>query len=62
MWHPYRRKWATEHKHHPLKDVAAAGGWSDVDTLLNVYQQPDPQTLRAVMSDPRRLSEGVAVT
>ena len=27
-WHPYRRKWATERKHLPLKDVAAAGGSS----------------------------------
>jgi integrase len=26
LWHPYRRKWATEPKHHPLKDVAEAGG------------------------------------
>jgi hypothetical protein len=23
LWHPYRRKWATERKHLPLKDVAA---------------------------------------
>jgi hypothetical protein len=23
-WHGYRRKWATERKHYPLKDVAAA--------------------------------------
>jgi integrase len=26
LWHPYRRKWATERKGHSLKDVAAAGG------------------------------------
>lgn len=24
-WHPYQRKWATERKHLPLVDVAAAG-------------------------------------
>jgi hypothetical protein len=27
LWHAYRRKWAIERKHLPLKDVAAAGGW-----------------------------------
>jgi hypothetical protein len=45
----FRRKWATERKTYPLKDVAAAGGWSDVHTLLTCYQQPDEQTLRAVV-------------
>ena len=41
LWHAYRRKWATERKHLPLKDVAAAGGWVDIETLLRSYQQPD---------------------
>ena len=41
----------------PLKDVAAAGGWNDVDTLLKVYQQPDRHTLLAVMSEPRKVSD-----
>lgn len=27
QFHPYRRKWASERKHLPLADVAAAGGW-----------------------------------
>jgi hypothetical protein len=43
LWHAYRRKWATERKHLRVKDVAAAGGWNDVDTLLKIYQQPDPR-------------------
>ena len=48
-WHPYRRLWATERKHVPVQDVAAAGGWNSVDTVLKVYQQSDPQgVLRAV--------------
>ena len=51
-WHPYRRKWATERKHLPLKDVAAAGGWKDVATLLECSQQPDHDTLRTVMERP----------
>lgn len=48
-WHPYRRLWATERKHVPVQDVAAAGGWNSVETVLKVYQQSDPEgVLRAV--------------
>lgn len=57
LWHPYRRKWATERKGHSLKDVAAAGGWQDTETLLKCYQQPDNETLLAVMSEERKLRE-----
>ena len=57
LWHPYRRKWATERKAHPIKDVAAAGGWKDVETLLTCYQQPDDDTLMDVMAEPRKLRE-----
>ncbi len=57
LWHPYRRKWATERKGHSLKDVAAAGGWQDTETLLQCYQQPDNETLLAVMSEERKLRE-----
>jgi integrase len=59
LWHPYRRKWATERKHHSLKDVAAAGGWKDTETLLRCYQAPDSETLLAVMSEERKLREVV---
>ncbi|HEY9383892.1 MAG TPA: hypothetical protein VIP80_10255 [Gemmatimonadales bacterium] len=57
LWHPYRRKWATERKGHSLKDVAAAGGWLDTEALLKCYQQPDNETLLAVMSEERKLRE-----
>jgi len=61
LWHAYRRKWAIERKHLPLKDVAAAGGWKDVNTLLQIYQQPDDAGVLAVMSETRKLRErGVA--
>lgn len=56
-WHPYRRKWATERKHLPLKDVAAAGGWKDASTLLKCYQQPDRETLLAVVTAPNKLRD-----
>jgi integrase len=53
LWHMFRRAWATERKDLPLKDVAAAGGWRDTSTLLR-YQQPDEDTLRAVVEYERR--------
>ena len=57
LWHPYRRKWGTERKHLPIVDVAAAGGWKDTQTLLTHYQQPDAETLLAVMNEPRKVRE-----
>jgi hypothetical protein len=36
-----------------VKDVAAAGGWKDVTTLLECYQQPDADTLREVVEYER---------
>jgi len=50
LWHAYRRTWATQRKHLPDVDVAAAGGWKNAITLKAVYQQADPDTmLRVVM-------------
>ena len=57
LFHAYRRSWATSRKHLPAADVAAAGGWSDVTTLIRVYQQPDEDTLLAVMSESRKVTE-----
>jgi len=49
LWHPYRRRWASDRLHLPLKAVADAGGWKDVMTLVKCYQQTDDATLLAVM-------------
>ncbi len=57
LWHAYRRSWATSRKDLPTADVAAAGGWSDVGTLLRCYQQPDEATMLAVMSHERKVVE-----
>jgi hypothetical protein len=35
-----------------VKDVAAAGGWRDTQTLLNSYQQVDAETVRQVVLHP----------
>lgn len=56
-WHAYRRAWASSRKHLPLTDVAAAGGWKGARTLLGVYQQPDMDTMLAVMSETKKYSD-----
>jgi site-specific recombinase XerD len=54
-WHPFRRGWATARKGQELKDVARAGGWKDVTTLLKLYQQADLETTEKVVLHARRL-------
>lgn len=55
VWHPYRRKWAMERKHWPMRDVAAVGGWKCLRSLLECYAQADRDTMRAVVNEPRKL-------
>ncbi|MBX6330912.1 MAG: site-specific integrase, partial [Gemmatimonadaceae bacterium] len=59
LWHPYRRQWASERMHFPIKAVADAGGWRDVATLMKCYQQTDEATLRAVMENASPLPASV---
>jgi integrase len=54
-FHAYRRAWATARKHLPLKDVAEAGGWRSVDTLVRCYTQTDEATMFAVVSETRKV-------
>ena len=56
LWHPYRRRWANERKHLPLVDVGETGGWKDLMTLMNCYQQADEASMLAVMESPIKLS------
>ena len=60
-FHAYRRKWATERKHLPDVDVAAAGAWADTRALKQSYQTTDEQTLLAVMSEPTKLRDVGAI-
>jgi integrase len=55
--HRYRRKWRSERSHHPLKAVAVAGGWSDVQTMLRCYDQPDEADVLEVTSELRKRRE-----
>jgi integrase len=61
LWHPYRRKWATERKHLPPTDVTAAGGWQSIQTLATCYQQPTNDALLAVMSEERKVRDVAVV-
>ena len=56
-WHPYRRKWATERKHIPDVDVAAAGGWVELESLKKAYQQADEATMLKVVLSSGELRE-----
>lgn len=38
-WHALRRKFASELKHIPLKDLCELGGWRSAQTILTCYQQ-----------------------
>jgi hypothetical protein len=55
VWHPYRRKWAMERKHWPIRDVAAVGGWKNARSLLECYAQADRETMLGVANEPRKL-------
>ncbi len=57
LWHAYRRKWATERKHLPDVDVAAAGGWKTVQTLKSAYQHADSETMLRVVLEAGELRE-----
>jgi integrase len=57
LWHAYRRAWATSRKQLPAADVAAAGGWKDVATMIRCYQMPDDATLLEVMSFSKKIVE-----
>ena len=57
LWHAYRRKWATERKHLPDVDVAAAGGWKGPHTMKASYQHADAETMLRVVLEAGELRE-----
>ncbi len=50
-----RRQADQQHELLGPGDVAAAGGWRDVESLRKSYQQVDEKTLLQVMTNPNRL-------
>ena len=61
LWHPYRRKWATERRHLPAVDVMKAGGWTDRTTMETCYQQATDADVLAVMESPAKLRDAGVV-
>ena len=55
-WHSLRRKFATDLMHKPLKVLCQLGGWKSPETLLECYQQPDAEQMRAALAGRRRAS------
>ena len=47
----------TERKHLPDLDVAAAGGWKDIQSLKSAYQQADTETMLRVVLKADELRE-----
>ena len=41
VFHPFRRLFASERRHLPDIDVAAAAGWKDPETMRRAYQRTD---------------------
>ncbi len=54
-WHSLRRKFATELKHTPLKDLCYLGGWKEPQTVLKCYQRPDESTMREALEGRKPL-------
>jgi integrase len=54
-WHSLRRKFATELKHTPLKDLCYLGGWKEPQTVLRCYQRPDESTMREALEGRKPL-------
>ena len=52
-WHSLRRKFATELKDMPLKDLSDLGDWASPRTVLTCYQQPDQVTQRQALKARR---------
>ena len=55
-WHSLRRKFATDLKETPLKDLCYMGGWKDPQTVLKCYQQPDESTMRKALANREKRS------
>jgi integrase len=48
-FHPFRRLWASERRHLPAQDVAAAGGWRSLEVMRNAYQHADASGMMAAV-------------
>lgn len=52
-YHAFRRAWASERRHLPAQDVAAAAGWRSLEVMRSAYMHADAETvLKVVESAP----------
>ncbi len=49
-WHSLRRKFASDNDGLPAAQLMALGGWSSYKTIVEVYQKPREDTLRAALA------------
>jgi len=56
-WHSLRRKFATELKDEPLKDLCQLGGWKNPQTVLKCYRTADEESMREALSRRRTLKK-----
>jgi integrase len=52
-FHPFRRLWASERRHLPAQDVAAAGGWRSLEVMRHAYQHADAAGMMSAVETPR---------
>lgn len=56
-YHTFRRAWASERRHLPAQDVAAAAGWRSLEVMRSAYMHADAETVFSVVeSKPNVLS------
>ena len=56
-FHCFRRKFASELKDVPLKDLMALGGWRDPKTVIQCYQQADLGRVCQALADRKPLTK-----
>lgn len=59
-WHGLRRKFATELKEVPLKDLCHMGGWKTHRTILECYQKADMDSMREAFDQRQKLREAAS--
>jgi len=60
QWHSLRRKFASELKHRPLKDLCQLGGWKEPTTVLTCYIKADEATMREALAERTPLREAAS--
>ena len=57
-WHALRRKFASELKHTPARDLCELGGWKSLQTIVKCYQRADETTMRQALAARRQINFG----